>query len=88
MTVVWSARALSDVAGIFAYLAAENEQAASRVTERLLAAAANLARFPHLGRPSRLAGRRELTVDANVLVYRLCRDTVQIVALDHSARRK
>jgi plasmid stabilization system protein ParE len=86
--VVWSARALSDVAGIYAYLAGENEPAAGRVTDRLMEAGANLVRFPHLGRPSRLVGRRELVVDSYILVYRLRRDAVHIITVEHGARRK
>jgi toxin ParE1/3/4 len=86
--VSWSARALSDMADIFAYLAVQNDEAAGRISDRLMAAATNLARFPQIGRPGRLAGRRELVVDQYVLVYRLRRDEIQIVTIEHGARRR
>ena len=88
MTVIWSARALSDVADNFAYLAGQSDEAASRMTDRLMAAAGNLARFPQLGRPSRLSGRRELVIDQYVLVYRLRRDEIQIVTVEHASQRR
>lgn len=53
------------------YVAALNDEAASRVADGVMAAAGNLARFPQIGRSSRLGGRRELVVDQYVLVYRL-----------------
>jgi plasmid stabilization system protein ParE len=86
VTVTWSARALSDVAGIFAYVAAQSEEAAVRTADRLVKAAGDLARFPHAGRASRLGGRRELVVAPYVLLYRLRKDEVQIVTVEHGVR--
>ena len=88
MTVRWSRRALSDAAGIYAYVAADNAEAAARVAGRLYAAGENLGRFPLAGRASRFAGRRELSVDQYVLTYSIRRGEVHILALEHSARRK
>jgi plasmid stabilization system protein ParE len=76
------------MADIFAYVAAQSDEAASRIADRIMAAGGNLARFPQIGRPSRLAGRRELVVDQYVLLYRLRRDNVQIIAVEHGARRR
>jgi len=88
VTVIWSARALSDMADIFAYVAAQSDEAASRIADRIMSAVGNLARFPQIGRPSRLAGRRELVVDQYVILYRLRRDDIQIIAIEHGARRR
>ena len=88
LTVRWSQRAQSDLADVFAYIAAENEAAAGRVVERLYAAGQSLAMFPQRGRPARLAGRRELVVDRYVITYRVRRDEVLILAVEHGAQRK
>jgi plasmid stabilization system protein ParE len=88
MTVTWSYRALSNVAGIFARLLPHSEAAASRLVDRLMAAGGSLAQHPMMGRPGRLAGRRELVVDQYVLVYRLSGDQVRILSVEHGARRK
>ena len=87
MRVRWSRRALSDIAGIYAYIAADSSEAASRVADRLYTAGEGLARFPHTGRPARLAGRRELVVDRYVLIYAVRRGEVNILASEHSAQR-
>jgi len=86
--VRWSRRALSDVAGIYAYIAADNAEAAARMADRLLAAGEGLERFPQMGRPARLAGRRELVVDRHVLIYSISRGEVHILAVEQGAQRK
>ena len=88
MTIRWSSRALSDLAGVFVYLLPYSEAAAGRTVDRLTSAAGNLTRHPHLGRPGRLAGRRELVVDQYVVVYRLRRDEVYILTVEHGAQRR
>jgi len=86
--VRWSRRALSDVAGIYAWIAAEDEGAAVRVVDRLYVAGEGLVHFPFRGRASRFAGRRELVVDQYVLTYTIRRSEVQILAVEHGARRR
>jgi plasmid stabilization system protein ParE len=88
VTVTWSARALSDVAGIYPYIAADSAEAAGRVVDRIFSAVEGLTRFPQMGRPSRAAGRRELVVDQNVVVYRVRRDEIWVVTVEHGARRR
>jgi toxin ParE1/3/4 len=88
VTVTWSARALSDVAGVFAYLTVQSDEAASRAVDRLMKAAGDLARFRQAGRVSRFAGRRELVVVPYVLLYRVRKDEVQIMTVEHGARRR
>ena len=88
MTVRWSRRAQTDLADIFAYIAADNEEAAGRVVDRLYGAGQSLAQFPQRGRPARLVGRRELVVDRYVITYRVRRDEVLILAVEHGAQRK
>jgi toxin ParE1/3/4 len=86
--VRWSRRALSDIAGIYAYIAADNAEAAVRMADRVLAAGEGLARFPQMGRPGRLAGRRELVVERHVLTYSVRRGEVHILAVEHGAQRR
>lgn len=88
MTVRWSRRALSDAAGIYAHIAADNEDAAARVVDRLYDAGEGLARSPLLGRPSRFVGRRELVVDHYVLTYAIRGREAHVLAIEHGARRK
>jgi addiction module RelE/StbE family toxin len=88
VTVRWSQRALSDAAGIYAYIAADNEDSAAQVADRLYAAGEGLARFPLIGRPSRFVGRRELVVDQYVLTYAIRLREVHVLAIEHGARRR
>ena len=87
MTVGWSARALSDAAAIYAYIAAHSEESAERVCGRLFAAAKALSNFPHLGRSGRIAGQRELVVDQYILRYKVLRNEVRILSVEHGGRR-
>jgi toxin ParE1/3/4 len=86
--VRWSRRALSDIAGIYAYIAADNAEAAVRMADRLFTSGEGLVRFPQLGRPSRLSGRRELVVERYVLTYSVRRGEIHILAVEHGAQRK
>ena len=87
MTVRWARRAQADLAEIFAYIASDDEDAAGRVVDRLYASGQSLLQFPQRGRPARLAGRRELVVDRYVITYRVRRDEVLILAIEHGAQR-
>jgi toxin ParE1/3/4 len=62
--------------------------AAGRVVDHLYAAGQSLAQFPQRGRSARLAGRRELMVDRYVITYRVRRDEVLILAIEHGAQRE
>jgi toxin ParE1/3/4 len=88
VTIRWSRRALSDVAGIYAYIAADSPEAAVRMADRLLSAVEGLARFPQMGRSGRLAGRRELVVERYVVTYSVRRGEIHILAVEHSAQRR
>jgi addiction module RelE/StbE family toxin len=88
LTVRWARRAEADLAEIFAYIAADRDEAAVRVVDRLYVAGESLAQFPHRGRVARLSGRRELVVDPYVITYRVKRDEVLILTVEHGARRK
>ena len=88
MRVRWSRRALSGIAAIYAYTAADNPDAALRVADRLFAGGESLAQFPQLGRPGRFAGRRELVLDHYIVTYAVRRSEIHILAVEHGARRR
>lgn len=88
MTVRWSERALRDMADIFDYIAADNQQAALSVSDGIFEAAERLALMPRLGRASELRRRRELIVGQYIVLYAIHRDEVLIQTVRHGARRR
>lgn len=88
MTVHVSDRALRRIGEIYAYIAADHEEAAARMAQRILDAVHGLALHPHLGRPGRVSGVRELVVDPYIIFYRVRREQVLIVNILHGAQRK
>jgi toxin ParE1/3/4 len=56
MRVVWTARALRDLATLRAYIAQVRPVAAERQVERILSAAVRLAPFPESGRTRSTGG--------------------------------
>lgn len=86
--IEWSPRALLALFEVYDYIAADNRDAASRVVERIRSNVALLATQPQLGRRSRLTNRRELIAEQYVITYRIHRDRIAIVALEHGAARR
>lgn len=88
MTPRWTVRALRDVAAVLTHIAADDPGAAHRLNERLLSLVeATLCSQPHVGRPGRVAGTRELVVHQNyILVYRVRGEVLELLAFRHSAR--
>ena len=84
--VVWSRRALADLAAIQAHIRQFRPLAAQRMAQRLRKAAESLAEHPERGRPAGML--RELAVIAPYLIrYRVAGDMVQIVRIKHGARK-
>lgn len=71
MHLRFTGRAKADLDALHAYVAERNPRAATRLVDRILAAAYNLEDFPFLGRPGRVEGTREFVVPATpyILVY-------------------
>ncbi len=88
MQIRWSPEAESDLAGIAAYIGAENERASRRVVQAILKATRALTHFPYIGRPGRVAGTRELVFSPlpYLAVYRMKGASVEIVRLFHGAQ--
>lgn len=89
MKVRWLDDTLADVTEIYRYVAADNPAVAAGVVQRIQAAVRLLAEMPHLGRPGRWSGTRELVVPRTpyIVPYRVQGDLVEILRVFHSARR-
>lgn len=89
MDIIWSARARQHLREITAYIAQDNPDAADRMAERILAATERLSAHPHLGRPGRIDGTRELVVGGTpyIVPYRVRGDRVNIIAVLHGKRQ-
>jgi toxin ParE1/3/4 len=89
MRVVWTARALRDLASLRAYIGQDNRAAAERQVERILAATARLGEFAETGRPGRRAGTRELVVTQTpyLVPYRVRGELVEVLRVLHGRQR-
>ncbi|WP_159728172.1 type II toxin-antitoxin system RelE/ParE family toxin [Methylosinus sp. Ce-a6] len=90
MKIVWSRKALGDLAAIRAYIARDNPVAARRMVLHLVdTLETTLPDAPHIGRPGRVFGTREfVVVETPLLVpYRGQNETIHILRIFHGARR-
>jgi toxin ParE1/3/4 len=90
MNIVWSPEAIEDLISLRTYIAEESPAGARRVVARILHDIEDLLpRNPHIGRPGRVPGTRELIIPRTpyIVPYRQQRDTIQILRVYHSARR-
>jgi addiction module RelE/StbE family toxin len=89
MRLVWTERAVRELAGIRVYIRRDNAAAADRQVERVLVAVSTLARFPEMGRPGRRSGTRELSVARTryIVAYRIRNDTIEVLAVLHERQR-
>ena len=88
MRLVFTQPAADDLEDIIDYIALDNPPAAKRVYQAIAAAAERLRNLPHIGRPGRLPGTRELSVVSlpYIVVYQVDADTVTVLAVFHGAR--
>lgn len=88
MQLILTKSAASDIGSIVDYLDASDPSLAKRIFEGIRQAAGNLTRFPHIGRPGRVMGTRELTVANHpyVVIYTAGPGAVTVVAVFHAAR--
>lgn len=89
MTIVWSPRAINHLTALRAYIARENPDAASRIAASILAAVNRLADLPHIGRPGRVSGTRELVAPDTpyIIPYRVRGKQLEIIAVFHGRQR-
>ena len=89
-SLTWRPAALTDVAGIKAYIARDNPVAAQRVVDRVVKSVKKLARLPKMGRPGEVEGTREFLVQPwkYILVYRDLPDSVEVIGVFHGAQSR
>ena len=89
MKVDWSEPAVSDLDGIWDFIARDSPHYATVTANRLTAAARSLETFPRMGRHVPEAERqdvRELIVGSYRLMYRVEVERVLVVAVIHGRR--
>ena len=90
MNIEWSDEALIDLVSIQALIAKDNPSAAKKMVLAILASIENnLPDNPHIGRPGRVNGTRELVITHTpyIVPYRVKANTIQVLRVYHGARR-
>jgi toxin ParE1/3/4 len=78
--------ALADLDEIFAYIAADNRQAAGRVVARIERVATRIAASPGVGGATRKPGFLRFPVGKYLIVYEVGNDEVIVHYVQHGAR--
>jgi toxin ParE1/3/4 len=90
MNIIWSPEAIADLISLRAYIAEESPAGARRIVLRILHDVEHLLPDnPHMGRPGRVSGTRELVIPKTpyIVPYRVQRGAIEILRVYHSARR-
>jgi len=90
MKIKWSDEALFDIADLRDYIAQDDPKAAARILLTIAHAVKDiLAENPHIGRPGRAPGTRELAIPRTpfVVPYRIDGRVLVILRVYHEARR-
>lgn len=89
MRIIWSPTAVENLIEIHKYIEQDKPAAASRVAARILESVERLARYPHLGRPGREPGTRELVVTGTpyLIPYEVYKNRVVVLAVLHGAQQ-
>jgi len=90
MNIIWSPEAIQDLISLKSYIAEESPSGAQRIALRILYSVEHvLPNSPHMGRPGRVPGTRELVVPQTpyIVPYRVEGEAIQILRVYHSARR-
>jgi toxin ParE1/3/4 len=85
----WSKRAIRRLASIHDYISKDSPDAAVRVAAAIVEAALRLQTVPHMGRPGRIEGTRELIIPGlpYIIPYRVVDDVIQIASVIHTSRK-
>lgn len=89
MRIVWLRAAERNLEEQLEYIAERDQRAANALTDKIAASVTRLTDHPHLGRPGRVAGTRELVVPGTpyIVVYTVGADYVRIQRVLHGAQR-
>jgi toxin ParE1/3/4 len=90
MIVIWSDEAIEDLASLKAYITEADPAAARNIALHILRNIEELLPAnPHMGRPGRVPGTRELVIPSSpyVVPYRVRGGALEILRVYHAARR-
>jgi addiction module RelE/StbE family toxin len=89
MRIVFSPQARADLRDIFLYIADDNPAAARAVLKRIRGRISDLQDGPHLGRPGRVPGTRELVIPGTpyLIPYQVSGGELQILRVYHGSRQ-
>ncbi len=89
MIITWTPLAQADLIAIVDYLLELNSIAAIEAEQRITEAIEQLADFPGLGRPGRVASTRELVITDTpyIAAYRVQREQVEVLRVLHGTRK-
>jgi plasmid stabilization system protein ParE len=88
LPIQWKVEAQEDLTAILTYIAQRNQPAALQLYSDIDNAISQLPHHPHLYRPGRVSGTRELVAHPNyVVVYRLAATAIEILAVLHSRQQ-
>ena len=89
MRVRWTTDAADDLERIFGYVAESRPESARRVAQSVIERLGTLERFPHLGRPGRVQGTREVVFPPLpfVAIYEVRDEQIIVLRILHGAQR-
>jgi toxin ParE1/3/4 len=90
MNIKWSVEALEDLRSLHGYIAKDNPAAAKKIAMAIVESVeTNLPENPHMGRPGRVSGTRELVIPHTscIVPYRVKAGAIQVLRVYHGARR-
>lgn len=89
MKIVWTPRAIGHLEAIREYIGQDCPNAAARVAQKILGAVDSLVSQPHLGRPGRVIGTRELVVPSTpyLIPYRIRGESLELIAVFHGRQK-
>lgn len=87
-SIQWLESARGNLATIIDYIAERNVVAAADLLDDIERAVSQLAGYPYLYKPGRVAGTREIVVHPNyIVVYRVRMTVIEIVAVLHARQQ-
>ena len=89
MRVRWTTDAADDLERIFDYIAESRPESARRVAQSVIERLGTLETFPHLGRPGRVKGTREVAFPPLpfVAIYEVRDEQIIVLRILHGAQR-
>ena len=87
MLIEWVPAARVELRQIIDYLSHRNPVAALELKRSIEASVLALSRRPHLYRPGRVVGTREMVVHPNYLVVYQVTDNIRVLAILHARQR-